>query len=204
LQTLIGYALRFRSGDQPPGTGAFFLGDLDATPQELEQFLAEATGVGSRTVRRKLRQLEQAGFLRIRPQKRGRAPHFQVKWDRLKRVYEKEAGRIPYREGGLKDLPESFTGSIHPTPLHESWFRQGRRFRGVDHVQIDLRAQLAQPPLQFTAAKIQQLLQTYEVEHLVLRLQELTLHRERYARQNREIKNLQGFFLQSLSTSFKI
>ena len=202
LQAMIGYALRFRNHASKQGTVAFFLGSPDYTPQEQEEYLAQATGVGVRTVRRNLGQLEQKGFIRILPQKRGRAPLFQVQWVRLKKVYDKEAESIPYREGGIKDLPEYFTGLIQPTPLHDLWFRNGKRTKYPDYTQEKVRRELA--ALGLRPAKIHQLLQTYDVEHLELRLDELPRHQERYARQNKTIHNILGFFLQSLDTRFPI
>jgi hypothetical protein len=51
---------------------------------------------------------------------------FKPNWDALFEIYRMKAYAIPYKESGLKDLPDNFTGIIRPTPFHHLRIENGQ------------------------------------------------------------------------------
>lgn len=117
LQELISYDLRY----QPDRDNFFFIapGDIYNNTEEL---LARVTGVKVNTLEKKLFPLLKE-YINIK--KTGEVLKFQIKWDKLYDLYKKNAHKISYEDGGLKNIPNDFTGWIRPTPYHGIFIENG-------------------------------------------------------------------------------
>lgn len=126
LLELIGYDLRY----QPERNKFFFIAHDDAF-NTTEDFLAEMVGIKINTLEKKLFPILN-DFVNFR--KTGDVLRIQIKWDVLLEVYKKNAHRIPFEDGGLKNIPSDFTGWVKPTPFHGICIENGiiKKYERID------------------------------------------------------------------------
>jgi len=51
---------------------------------------------------------------------------FRIKWDKLYEVYKNNAHRIPFDDGGLRNIPQDYSGLVRPTPYHTIYIENGK------------------------------------------------------------------------------
>jgi len=118
LIELISYDLRYQ-----PDKDAFFFIKHSSRYQNTTDFLADIIGIKSRTLEKKvLPSLKDFVYYRSSDDKL----KFQIKWDKLYEVYKTNAHIIPYDDGGLEDIPATYTGWIKPTPYHGIYIEKGK------------------------------------------------------------------------------
>jgi hypothetical protein len=104
-----------------PKKDKFFFIKIDEQYENCIDFLSYITGVKPVTLVKKiLPELEKFVFCRKNDRLK-----FQIKWDRLYEVYKNNAHRIPFDDGGLKNIPLNYSGWIRPTPYHAIYIENG-------------------------------------------------------------------------------
>jgi len=117
LQELISYDFRYK----PEKDNLFFI-KYDNRYQNCIEFLSRIIGVKPNTFEKKaLPGLKEYVFYK----KSDSNLKFQIKWEKLYKVYRKNAHLIPFDDGGLKDIPSGYTGCIRPTPFHSIYIEKG-------------------------------------------------------------------------------
>jgi len=117
LQELISYDFRYK----PERDNLFFI-KYDDRYQNCIEFLSRIIGVKPKTFEKKaLPGLKEYVFYK----KSDSNLKFQIKWEKLYKVYRKNAHLIPFDDGGLKDIPSGYTGWIRPTPFHSIYIENG-------------------------------------------------------------------------------
>jgi len=104
-----------------PKKDKFFFIKIDEQYENCIDFLSYVTGVKPVTLVKKiLPELEKFVFCRKNDRLK-----FQIKWDKLYEVYKNNAHRIPFDDGGLKNIPLDYNGWIRPTPYHAIYIENG-------------------------------------------------------------------------------
>jgi len=104
-----------------PKKNNFFFIKFDEQYANCIDFLSYVTGVKPVTLVKKiLPELEKFVFFR-----KNDTLKFQIKWNRLFEVYKNNAHRIPFDDGGLKNIPQDYSGCIRPTPYHAIHIENG-------------------------------------------------------------------------------
>jgi hypothetical protein len=117
LEKIVRYDFYYRSGKDEP----FFLGE-GVDPFER---LALQTGVEKEYVQKRcLPFLKREGFIDYWTE--NGTWWFKLNWNRLYEVYTKKAYAIPFKDGGLQNIPADFSGVIRPTPFHYLKIEQGQ------------------------------------------------------------------------------
>jgi len=117
LQELISYDFRYK-----PEKDSLFFVKYDDRYQNCVEFLSRIIGVKPNTFEKKaLPGLKEYVFYK----KSDSNLKFQIKWEKLYKVYRKNAHLIPFDDGGLKDIPPGYTGWIRPTPFHSIYIENG-------------------------------------------------------------------------------
>ncbi len=104
-----------------PKKDKFFFIKFDEQYANCIDFLSYVTGVKPVTLVKKiLPELDKFVFCR-----KNDTLKFQIKWNRLFEVYKNNAHRIPFDDGGLKNIPQDYSGWIRPTPYHAIYIENG-------------------------------------------------------------------------------
>lgn len=104
-----------------PKKNNFFFIKFDEQYANCIDFLSYVTGVKPVTLVKKiLPELEKFVFFRKNDRLK-----FQIKWNRLFEVYKNNAHKIPFDDGGLKNIPQDYSGCIRPTPYHAIHIENG-------------------------------------------------------------------------------
>jgi ParB-like chromosome segregation protein Spo0J len=119
LQKLIRADLWYRPNEDKP----FFFGEEAAG--DPFAYIARGAGVGREHIQKRgLPLLKKEGFINYWEEKG--TYWFKLNWDRLAEVYCKTAYGIHYKDEGLKNIPEDFSGVIRPTPFHYIRVEKGK------------------------------------------------------------------------------
>jgi ParB-like chromosome segregation protein Spo0J len=117
LERMVHYDFYYRAGKDEP----FFLGE-GVDPFER---LALQTGVEKEHIQKRcLPFLKREGFIDYWAE--NGTWWFKLNWNRLYEVYTKKAYAIPFKNGGLQNIPADFSGVIRPTPFHYLKIEQGQ------------------------------------------------------------------------------
>lgn len=119
LRKIEEYDLWYRANQDEP----FFFGE--EAGGDPFAFIAEESGVEREHLqKRTLPFLKKEGFLDYWPDKN--VWWFKLNWEKLFEVYRRKAYTIPFKEDGLKGIPETFSGIIRPTPFHYIRIEMGK------------------------------------------------------------------------------
>ena len=119
LRKIEEYDLWYRANQDEP----FFFGEeVGGDPYA---FIAEESGVEREHLqKRAMPFLKKEGFVNYWMDKG--VWWFKLNWEKLFEVYRRRAYSIPFKEDGLKGIPETFSGVIRPTPFHYIKVEKGK------------------------------------------------------------------------------
>ena len=201
LRALIEYCMRYHPKGYEKGENqAFFIAGLDGHPEDAYGILANAAGISSaeKIEKRHLKELESRGYVKVEKARAPGYPRFTLNWDRIMEYYLRHAWQIPFREGGLKNMPQDFTGIIAPTPCHEVYITKGEIKSGIDYATKDTWERLIRE-VGYTPHMAWKVLNENDVAGIRKVLHEMPLHETKYRRQGKAIKNKKAFFLAALN-----
>lgn len=119
LRKIEEYDLWYRANQDEP----FFFGE--EAGGDPFAFIAEESGVEREHLqKRSLPFLKKEGFINYWMDKG--VWWFKLNWEKLFEVYCRRAYSIPFKEDGLKGIPETFSGVIRPTPFHYIRVEKGK------------------------------------------------------------------------------
>jgi hypothetical protein len=201
LRALIEYCMRYHPKGYEKGENqAFYIAGLNGHPEDTYGILANAAGIKSaeKIEKRHLKELESRGYVKVEKARAPGYPRFILNWDKIMEYYLRHAWQIPFREGGLKDMPEDFTGIIAPTPCHEVYITKGEVKSGVDYATKDTWERIIKE-VGFTPHMAWKILNENDVAGIRKVLHEMPIHETKYKRQGKAIKNKKAFFLAALN-----
>jgi hypothetical protein len=106
---------------KPKKKDSFFFLTIDDNYADCVDYLSHVGGVKPVTLVKKVfPELERFVFY-----KKNDRLYFQLKWDKLYEIYKNNANRIPFNDGGLKNIPSDYSGWIRPTPYHAIYIENG-------------------------------------------------------------------------------
>jgi len=201
LRALIEYCMRYHPKGYEKGENqAFYIAGLNGHPEDTYGILANAAGIKSaeKIEKRHLKELESRGYVKVEKARAPGYPRFTLNWDKIMEYYLRYAWEIPFREGGLKDMPEDFTGIIAPTPCHEVYITKGEIKSGVDYATKDTWERIIKE-VGFAPHMAWKILNENDVAGIRKVLHEMPIHEAKYKRQGKAIKNKKAFFLAALN-----
>ena len=134
FDVLVEFGMRYQYGKKTASSQEyFFIEGRENTPEGSYSYLAELCNVTLVTLKKKLRRLIQKGYIQMILASLPQYPRFQICWEKLKEEYDSSAWFIRFDEGGLEDIPATFSGTIEPTPVHTIWVRDGVVCKDIDH-----------------------------------------------------------------------
>lgn len=208
LRTLIEFCLRYHSMSSDNSQDQFFfIADAfgNNNPRSAYAILAAAIGLKSveKMEKKHLKELENRGFITILKATAPGYPKFRINWDKLKEFYDRYAWDIHFNNGGLADIPETFTGVISPTPCHDIYIQNGRINKGIDYGMRDTYLQLTKE-IGFPQKMAWKIINTNSLMTIRKTLKDLPYHEQRYKDKGKEIKNRKGFFLAALKDDWAL
>jgi ParB/RepB/Spo0J family partition protein len=201
LRALIEYCMRYHPKGYEKGENqAFYIAGLNGHPEDTYGILANAAGIKSaeKIEKRHLKELESRDYVKVEKARAPGYPRFILNWDKIMEYYLRYAWDIPFREGGLKDMPDDFTWIIAPTPCHEVYITQGQIKSGIDYATKDTWERIIKE-VGFTPHMAWKILNENDVAGIRKVLHEMPLHEAKYKRKGKAIKNKKAFFLSALN-----
>jgi hypothetical protein len=203
FSTLVEFGMRYQYGKKSASSQEyFFIEGSENTPEGSYRHLAGLCNVTLVTLKKKLRRLVQTGYIQMTLADLPQYPHFQICWEKLKEKYDSSAWFIRFDEGGLQNIPATFSGTIKPTPIHTIWVRDGIACKGIDHAVSETMEDLKK--LGARTNLVRKLLRETELgtlRHLLARLPHLMESHQQ--KTGEKIDNSLSFFLGCLKKVLK-
>jgi len=200
LRTLIEFCMRYHPKGYEKGENQYFyIAGLNGHPVDTYGILANAAGIKSaeKIEKRHLKELESRGYVEVEKARAPGYPRFMLNWDKIMEYYLRYAWGIPFREGGLKDLPEDFTGIIAPTPCHEVYITNGQIKSGIDYGTKDTYEWLMKE-IGFNPHMAWKIINNNELGLVRKVLKEMEIHEAKYKKKGKAIKDKRAFFMAAL------
>jgi ParB-like chromosome segregation protein Spo0J len=200
LRTLIEFCMRYHPKGYEKGENQYFyIAGLNGHPVDTYGILANAAGIKSaeKIEKRHLKELESRGYVEVEKARAPGYPRFMLNWDKIMEYYLRYAWAIPFREGGLKDLPEDFTGIIAPTPCHEVYITNGQIKSGIDYGTKDTYEWLMKE-IGFNPHMAWKIINNHELGQVRKVLKEMEIHEAKYKKKGKAIKDKRAFFMAAL------